>query len=443
MKKNIIFISLFFISQYINSQDIIKLSLSEAIDFAIKNNYDNQRANKDIEIAKAVKWETTATGLPQIDGTVDYKNWLKQNVMLLPAQMMGGKAGEFVPVSFGTKQTMNASVTLKQLIFSGSYLVGLQSAKTYLKISQQAKKKTQFATREAIINAYGNVLMATKSCELLEKNKVNLQKNLAESKEIYKNGFIEQESVEQLKITLGMINNNLRNAKRLEIIAKQMLNIALGNKTNSKLELTDSLEHLTKNIDFNLIATNFNITKNIDYNIAKTDLKAKELLWKLEKTKYLPTLSAFVNYSANANSNKFTFFDKEQNWYKSSLLGINLTVPIFSSFGRSSKLKQARLELEKTEIQLKEIEQKLTLQAQSAKSEYQLSIENLATAKQNLKLAERIEEKNQIKFKEGIASSFDLLQAQNQLYTQQNNYIKAMLEVITKKASLERLLNIE
>ncbi|PIE99276.1 MAG: transporter [Polaribacter sp.] len=410
--KKIIILSFLIAFQFTKAQETPKrFSLQEAIDYAIKNSYDNQKAEKNIEKAKAVKWETTATGLPQIDGTIDYKNWLKQNVTLLPAKMVDPRAreGEFVPMTFGTKQSMGASVTLKQLIFSGSYLVGLQSAKTYLKISEQAKTKTELNTKEAVVNAYGNVLVANKSVEILERNKKNIEKMLHETKEIYKNGFTEQESVEQLEITLGMLENNLRNAKRMSLIASQMLNIALGNKSNQKLILTDSLENLTEKIDLELLSKKFNLDENIDYQIAMNDRKSKSLLLKLEKTKYLPTLSGFVNYSVNANSNEFTFFDSEQNWFKSSLFGINLSVPIFSSFGRTAKMKQAR-------------------------------ISNLATAKKNLKLAERIEKKNQTKFKEGISSSFDLLQAQNQLYTQQNNYIQAMLNVIAKKAKLEVVL---
>ena len=173
MKKGIIILNFFFVVALgVAQQKEISLSMKEAIDYAIKNNYSNQTALNSIKAAKQKKWETTTIGLPQINGKVDYQNWLKQQVQL--ADFNGDGIDE--ELIFGKKQTVNASVTLTQLIFDGSYLVGLQSAKTYLKISEQAKEKTELATREAAINAYGNVLVAEKSIEILENNKKFLKR---------------------------------------------------------------------------------------------------------------------------------------------------------------------------------------------------------------------------------------------------------------------------
>jgi outer membrane protein len=163
---------------------------------------------------------------------------------------------------------------------------------------------------------------------------------------------------------------------------------------------------------------------------------------KLEQSKYLPSLSAFVNYGSQAFSDSFSFFNSDQQWFASSLLGVSLHIPIFSSFGRKAKTAQARIALETADLRLEEIKQRLSLQAQKAKSEYQLSIENYQTSKKNVGLAERIEKKQRIKFFEGISSSFDLLQAQNQLYAQQQKYIQSMLDVIATKATLENALNL-
>lgn len=435
---------MFFSFSVVIAQDsTIKLSLHEAINYAIKNNYDNIVAAKNIDAAKERKWETTTMGLPQINGSVSYQNWLKQQVSLLPGEIAGGAPGTFVPVTFGTKQTMSATATLSQLLFDGSYLVGLQSAKTYLKISEQAKEKTALATREAIINAYGNVLITKKSIEILEKNKAIVQKNLNETQKIYDNGLTELENVEQLQITLGTLENNLRNAQRMSVISYQMLNIALGNKIERKIELTDTLESLTaQHTNLGLLNKTFNLENHIDFKIAENDRESKRLLMQLERSKALPTLSAFINYGANANSNEFTFFNGDQKWFQSSLFGVNLNIPVFSSFGRRSRTRQAKIALENADIKLGETKQRLKLQAESAKSEYQLSIENYETAKKNLALAERIEKKQQVKFFEGISTSFDLSQAQNQLYTQQNNYMQSMLNVIAKKAKLETAYNL-
>ena len=442
MKKYISSVFIFFFIGGIIAQEQEKemsLSMQEAIDYAIKNSYENKVSLNNIEAAKKKKWETTTIGLPQVNGVVDYQNWLKQQVQLVDFN----NDGVDEELIFTKKQTTKASVTLSQLIFDGSYLVGLQSAKTYLKISEQAKEKTELSTREAVVNAYGNVLVTEKSIEILERNKAVLEKNLDETQKTYDNGLTELENVEQLQITLGNVESNLRNAERLREIAYQMLNVSLGNSIDTKLTLTSTLDNLVvDNTDLSLLVTQFDIDNHIDFRIAQNDRESKRLLMKLEQSKYLPTLSAFVNYGVTAFSDSFTFLDSNQRWLGSSLLGVSLNVPIFSSFGRNAKVKQAKIELENADIRLEEAKQKLNLQVETAKSEYQLGIENYETAKKNLALAERIEKKQQVKFFEGISSSFDLLQAQNQLYTQQNNYVQSMLNVIAKKAQLENALNI-
>ncbi|CAA0252258.1 Outer membrane efflux protein precursor [Tenacibaculum maritimum] len=444
MKGRLYVLCMFFVVGTMSSQNKeMSLSMQEAIDYAIKNSYTTKVAENDVKAAIKKRWETIATGLPQINGEVNYINNLKQPVSLLPGEIVNKEKGTFVPVTFGTKQTMNATVTLNQLLFDGTYLIGLQSAKTYLKISKQAKEKTILATKEAIINAYGNVLITEKTIEILERNKKVLEKNFNDAKKINENGLNEEEDVEQLEITLGNVESSLRNAIRLKGIAYQMLNLSLGNSINTKLVLTDNLDSLMlTNIDLELLTKTFNLEKHIDFKIAENDRKSKYLLMRLQQSKALPSLGAFLNYGAAANSNTFSFLDESQDWFKSSVLGISLKIPLFSSLGRSAKTAQAKIALASADIRLEEIKQKLSLQAEAAKSEYQLSIENYETAKRNLELAERIEKKQQIKFFEGISTSFDLSQAQNQLYSQQNKYVQSMLNVVAKKAKLENALNI-
>ncbi|WP_334056272.1 TolC family protein [Polaribacter sp. P097] len=417
----------------------ISLSLDKAIELALENSYNTRAAVNDIASAEKKVWETTTIGLPQINGAIDYQNFLKQPITV--ADINGdGVDEEFV---FGTKQNVNASVTLSQLLFDGTYLVGLQSAKTFLKISEQAKEKTELVTREAVINAYGNVLISENSISILKNNIKILQKNYDDAKKIYENGLNEEEDVEQLEITLGDVKNQLNSVLRLNEIAYQMLNLSLGNSIDTELVLTDTLDSLTEeNISINLVGETFLIENHIDYRIAENDREAKRLMMKLEQSKNLPSLSAFVNYGTQAFSNEFSFFRGSQRWFQSSLLGVSLKVPIFSSLGRSSKIAQAEIALNTADLRLEETKQRLELQAKKAKSDYQLSIESYQTAKKNLGLAERIEKKQRIKFFEGISSSFNLLQAQTQLYTQQQNYIQSMLNVITNKAALENALNI-
>ncbi|WP_299394859.1 TolC family protein [uncultured Gelidibacter sp.] len=418
-------------------------TLQEAIDFALQNNRNSVNAQWDVEAAKAQKWETTATGLPQISAAVDYQNFLKQQVQVIPAEFFGGNPGEFAEVVFGTKQSMNATATLTQKIFDGSYLVGLQSAKVFLDISKNAKTKTDLEVRKGVINAYGNVLLAEESVQILQRNVDILKKNLDEITKIFENGLEEEESVEQLQITLSGVESNLKNVTRMKTLAYQMLNMTLGLEIHRPTVLTDNLERLTQeNISLGLLEADTNVENTIDYLIAENDKVSKELMLKLEKSKALPTLNAFINGGYSAFSDDFTFTNKDQTWFGSSLFGVSLNIPIFSSGMRSAATQRAKINLEKAENDLIDKEQTIQFEIASAKSDYQFAIEDYENKKQNLKLAERIEAKNQTKFFEGIASSFDMRQAQTQLYAAQQEFLQAMLDVINAKAELETALNV-
>lgn len=409
-------------------------SLQEAIDFALENNRQAKNAALDIDAAKQQKWETTATGLPQVNASVDYQNLIKQQFESVDFNQDG------IP-DFGAKNSVNASATLNQLIFDGSYLVGLQSAKVYLEISKNAKEKTDLEVRKAVINAYGNVLMAEESVSILENNIKILQKNLNETTKIYENGLEEEESVEQLQITLSSVQSNLNNTKRLKILAYQMLSITLGLDYNTSVTLTDDLENLTvKNILQEGIE-DADVKNTIDYKIAANDKTSKELLLKLEKSKALPTLSAFLSGAYIGNNNEFKFLSNEQKWIGTATFGASINIPIFSSGMRSAATQRAKINLDKAEITLDETEQQLKLQIEAAKSDFILATEEYENKKENLNLAERIESKNQTKFFEGVGSSFELRQAQTQLYTAQQEFLQAMLDVINTKAELETLTN--
>ena len=417
-------------------------SLEQAISYALTNNYSVINAGRDIEASKEKKWETTAMGLPQINAGVDYSNNFVLQKSLIPAELFGGTKGEFAEVSFGTTHSMNARATLSQLIFDGSYIVALQASKTYLKYYQNAKQKTDVEIKEAVINAYGNVLLAQESIAILEKNKVTLEKTLADTKEIFKNGLIEEENVEQLQITLTTINSTLNFNKRLVEVANKMLKITLGININDNLKLTDQLDNLTvSNLDLAFSQNEFVVTNNVNYLMASNFQEQRQLEYKLQKAKALPTLAANVNFGYNAFGNQFAFFTNNQRWFNYSNLGVSLNVPIFSSLARSSRTQQAKIALENAKTQLTETEQKLRLQFANAKSEYEFSIEEYATAKTNLNLAERIEKKQQIKFSEGLSSSFDFSEAQRQLYSAQQNYLQSMVNIINKKAALEKVIN--
>ncbi|RYJ41392.1 TolC family protein [Flavobacterium beibuense] len=415
-------------------------TLNEAIQHALEYNRTVINSERDIAAANKKKWETIATGLPQISASGNYQYNFELQKNVVPAEFFGGNPGEFVEVAFGTKHSVDARATLNQLIFDGSYIVGLKAAKVYLAYYENSKQKTDIEVKEQVINAYGNVLLLQESVAILEKNKATLQKNYTETNESYKNGLSEEEDVEQISITLAKIDSSLKNAVRLSDISLNMLKIILGIELNDELVLTDKLESLTEeNLDLSIAAEEFNVEQNIDYKLGKINTIQQELLMKQEKSKALPTLSTNLAFGYNGFNNDFSFFQSNQQWLNYSYLGVSLNVPIFSSLQRSARTQQAKIALEQARTQQEELEQNLKLRYQQAKSEYEYSIEEYFTSKNNLRLAERIENKQQIKFKEGLSSSFEFTEAQRQLYAAQQDYLDSMTQVIDKRAALEKL----
>lgn len=225
-------------------------------------------------------------------------------------------------------------------------------------------------------------------------------------------------------------------------ISYEMLNLSLGIPVEDQVMLTDDLDQLAiKFYEPAILEEQIPIEENIDYRIAKNSAESAQIQVKLQKAKALPTLTGFVNYGYQSFSDKFTFLDSDQEYFGQSVLGVSLNIPIFSSGMRSSKTKQREIEYEQALLDLERTENEVKGQINMAKSEYEFTIENYQNAIRNLELAERIENKNQIKFFEGIASSFELNEAQRQLYSAQQNYLQSMLDVISAKVELENLLD--
>jgi outer membrane protein TolC len=418
------------------------VSLEEAVAYGLENNRRVINANLEVQKAYKEKWKTIAIGLPQITAEADYQNFIELPTSLIPAQFFGGEEGEFAEVQFGTPQTMRAGVTLNQLIFDGSYLVGLESIKVYLDISENLLEKTVLEIRKNIINSYFNVLLTRENILFLEKNRANLKTNLEELTQLFRNGFEEEESVEQLRLTLSSIETQLRYAQNVERITLDMLKLLMGFPTQSPLFLKDELDGLTTASLFEFpTETAPKIENNIDVKIAQNNFASEGLLYKLERSKNLPRLSAFLNGNYTGNSETFSFTEANQKWFGASMLGVKLQVPIFSSFMRRANSQKAKIAVAQAETNLNETQERIYIEIQAATNEYQLAVENYFTTKENLALATRIKEKNQIKYFEGLASSFEYREAQLQLYSAQNNYIKSIQSVVQKKLNLETLLN--
>ena len=416
------------------------ISLQEAVEWGMQYNLTLQNADRELQKAYKKKWETLSIGFPQIRANLSYQNNIELPVSLIPAEFFGGQAGEFSEITFGTKQSAIGSVELSQLLFDGSYVVGVMGIKHFIQVAENVLEKTQLEVRRTIVDSYLNAITIEQSIDLLQKNIDITSKDIEEIHQLFRAGFVEEENVEQLQLTLASLESQLDYNQNIAELSLKTLKLLLGLELNTDLKLTDNLEGLTLT-HLVLKEESSGYENNIDLRIAEGQITSEELLYKLERSKSLPSFEAFINGMYMGNNDTFGFTDKDQKWFGSSAFGVRVQIPIFSSFGRTASSQKAKISLEQAKVSFKEAKSKIFVEYEQAKNNYQLAIKNFNNAQNQLDLATRIEKKNKTKFFEGLASSFDLRQAQVQLFNRQQNYILSMKDIVSKKTALDIIIN--
>lgn len=454
----LIFLSLFLMNNMLTAQTKSSFTLREAQEYGLINNHDIKNTITDIEIAKKKVKETISIGLPQINASISTTNYIDIPTTLMPDFITPAifsvnknyfglnplhQPGDmqFFPVSFGTEFNASADISVNQLIFSGDYIVALQSANSYLQTTELQHQKTKLDIKESIANAYFIVLATEENAKILNTTLTELKKMLYETNEMFKAGFVEDTDVTQLELMVSDLETSLITAKKQLDISYTFLKFNMGYDLKEEIALSENLNTLIKKVESNfLLNTAFNFEKNIEFKVFKSqkELAVKELM--LEKSAYLPTISAFFNATTNAMRNEFNFLDSDKTWYPSTLWGIQMQIPVFSSGKRSSRVKQARLKLKKTnELQAK-VKKGLLLEEKQARAELDYAF---LVYKNNIKskeYAKKIFRKTETKFLEGMTSSLELMQSHNQYLSAEGSYIKSVLELLNAKQKMIKLL---
>lgn len=444
-KKRIFYIILllaFIVKAGISQEKSTKrFSLQEAQQYAIENNFEIKNKQLDIELARKKIWETTTIGLPQVEGSGAYQQFLDIPTQLIPAEFFGGEPGTFMPVQFGTKHNANFGLTVSQLIFSGEYIVGLQASRIFLELSAKGLTKSENEIKESVAKSYYLVLVATESRQIITQSLDNMKNILREMEEIYKEGMIEDTDVDQMRLTVSNIENSLKNLDNQAELANRLLKFQLGIEFEENIELTESLEAIiTAGMISPSLIKQFDLSQNIDFQLLETSENLQKLNLRRQQSAFLPTLAGFASFSRNAYRQEFNFFDSDGKWFPTNLIGLQLSVPIFSSGMKLSRVNQAKIELEKIQNTKQQAGQGLQLSYEQSKNNLKTAMDKLETEKKSLTLSENIYNKTIIKYKEGISSSMDLTMAQNQYLSTQGNYLSAMVELLNAKAELDKIL---
>ena len=432
-----------FISNICYSQsEVVSLSIEDAVKYGIENNRNLKNAEREIQMAYQERWKTIAIGLPNVSLDLNYLNNLELPTSLIPAEFFGGNKGDFSEIQFGTEQTAIGSVRMEQLLFDGSWLVGLEYSKIFLATSENFYEKTLLEVREGIVKLYSLVATLNEGISLLENNLENFKKDLNEVNELYKNGFQEEENVEQIRITLAQAELSLLQAIKTRDNQINLLKLVLGININDELVLVTSLDDfIGNNVVFANSFEDFDTDKNVDIKILQNMFDTKRIEYKLEKSKQLPKISGFVSGTYTGYNNEFNFTDKSQSWFGSSVVGVNLEIPLFNANRMNVSSQKAKIAMEQARANLEEQEEKTQAEVIQKLNDYQLANKSLSVNEQNMNLAISIEDKNSIKFFEGLVSSFELRQAQIQLLDSQQKYLNSVIELISIKTELETLYN--
>ena len=432
-----------FISNICYSQsEVVSLSIEDAVKYGIENNRNLKNAEREIQMAYQERWKTIAIGLPNVSLDLNYLNNLELPTSLIPAEFFGGNKGDFSEIQFGTEQTAIGSVRMEQLLFDGSWLVGLEYSKIFLATSENFYEKTLLEVREGIVKLYSLVATLNEGISLLENNLENFKKDLNEVNELYKNGFQEKENVEQIRITLAQAELSLLQAIKTRDNQINLLKLVLGININDELVLVTSLDDfIGNNVVFANSFEDFDTDKNVDIKISQNMFDTKRIEYKLEKSKQLPKISGFVSGTYTGYNNEFNFTDKSQSWFGSSVVGVNLEIPLFNANRMNVSSQKAKIAMEQARANLEEQEEKTQAEVIQKLNDYQLANKSLSVNEQNMNLAISIEDKNSIKFFEGLVSSFELRQAQIQLLDSQQKYLNSVIELISIKTELETLYN--
>jgi outer membrane protein len=418
------------------------ISLDEAQKIAIEQNTQIKNARIDLDIAKEKIWETTAIGLPQINAEGGFQNFIELPTTVLPANAFNPNApeGELIGLQFGTNYNVTGNITLTQLIFDGRYFVGLQASRAVSQLYQKSITKTEIDVKKSVAQAYYTAVATKVTISKLEEINTELQSIFSATKKIADLGLIEKADAEQLAITLRGIENNLASAKVQHEIAKNLLKLEMGMALEEAIDIAESLDYFLADakIAGDLL---FNPSANINYDLMSTQLVLSKLSLKNQKATALPTLAGFMQHQQQALRNDFTFFQSGQAWYPSTLWGLKLTIPIFSSGMRVSQINQAKFEVKKLENNLEQLDAALKLQFMQAKLNFEMALTSLGLEEKNVASSKIILHNTQVKFQEKMVSSIEFSQAQNQYLMAQANYINAAYKLLIAKNELNYLMN--
>lgn len=414
-------------------------SLKQAQDYAIENHFESVNAGLEIKKAKARIWENIAMGLPHVNASGNYRYAAD---LEFDFDLSGGipPGQDFIAV-FAADNISQGKLEASQLIFDGSYIVGLQAAKKYSEFTKLDKEKTNNEVKKMVSSSYYLVLISDENINFLESSFENIQVSIKETKALVKEGFLDETELDQLSLMKSDLESTLQSAKQSKDVALKMLKLNLGIELSSNITLSDSLGGIMQKINMDaLLGQQFDAVGNPDLKVIEAQRDLLKLNVKRYKAQRLPTIAAFYGYQNTAYQFEWDWL-KDATWYDAQNMGVSISIPLISSGQQGAVIKQAQLELTKMENNLQYARRSMSIQFTNSINNLNTKNSNYENAKKSLKIAEKIFLRTNAKHKEGLSSSFEMSQMKNQVLQSQGKYIQSLFDVLNAKLEFDKLQN--
>ena len=443
--KNMFFMMLVFfnitqtMAQQKESLEVKSFSLSQSIAHAIRNNQSNVNSKLDQELAQKQINEVRSMGLPQVNADARFTYTPQIPKVGIPNPFPGPGQPAILEFPQGIDYALNTSITASQLLFDGTFLIGLKAAKEFAMMSKYGAKRTEKQVENDVIKAYCFVLVTEQSKRLIELNIQTLAKTKKDIGATYKSGFSEKIDVDRIDLAYSNLEILKRQLADANQIAYYTLKMQMGIPVKDSIVLTDSLSALYEQAKMDTEpSSQLDYRNRPDYMMIDQQLRLFELDKKRYQYGYAPSIAAFATHQQNAFGRELSStFDK---LYPGTMVGLNMRLPIFDGLQKSARIQQARINIEKMELTKSQMENAIEMEVFASRTRYNRSKEQLSQQEKNLKLAEDIYRSVNIKYQSGLSSSLEVITADRDLKESQKNYLDAIYDFLVAKADLKKAL---
>lgn len=426
------------------AQKVVELSLEESVRYALENNVEAKNAQLETLIAKATVIERRAQGLPQINGNVDLTYNAAIPVVFVPNEGPFADPNvelDVLPLRFGVPLSSSVAVQATQMIFDGSYFVGLQAAKTYKMLTEYDRVKTEIDVKEGVKKAYYSVLVNEQRRQLVEANLNRLDTLLKETTALYEAGFVEKLDVSRIKVQRNNLKTELDRIIAATAISVELFKIQIGLPSDHLVYLTQDLDDLKDLLDVESLME-IDGTRRIELDQIRTNIDLVKLDLKNNTVQYIPRISAFATYQRNAAAQKVSALMESQRWFTGAFIGGSLSIPIFDGLSKSARIQQNRVQIKQLENQERFLEDNIQVEKFQAKANLKNSLSALEVQAENMELAMDVFRMAKIKYEEGVGSNLEVVEADSALKEAETNYFSALYDALIAKVDLEKALGI-